>query len=191
VEKPGWTVLEPRARAKPDASTAPKIPGGLVANAPQRVAAVAVHRKQTQPPKPHTEATLLTAMETAGKEVSDRELSAAMRDAGLGTPATRAATIEKLLAHGYLTRKGKALIATADGVALIRAVHPLVRSAEMTGAWELRLRRIERGEEAVDGFMRELATYVQEVVAEEAKKPVLQAPRSAAPPDVAADGGVE
>jgi DNA topoisomerase-3 len=171
VEAAGWTVLEPRMAADKE-MRASKIPGGLVEGAIQRVTNVSVLRKQTQPPKPHTEATLLTAMEAAGKEVSDQELSAVMRDSGLGTPATRASIIEALIERGYLQRKGKALVATPDGASLVRAVHPLVRSPEMTGRWELRLRRIERSEEQAEPFLRELADYVRSVVADEARKPL-------------------
>jgi DNA topoisomerase-3 len=179
VESPGWNVLDPRpVRRAPDEP--PKIPAGLEAGEPQRVSDVVVHRKQTSPPSRFTEATLLTAMETAGKTLDDRALIDAMRDSGLGTPATRAATIETLLARGYITREAKNLRGTPLGAALVAAVHPLVRSAEMTGRWELRLRRMERGQEALEPFMRDIAAYVREVVGAEAEKPAAPRQRMAA-----------
>jgi DNA topoisomerase-3 len=114
-------------------------------------------------------------MEMAGRKLEDRALIEAMRESGLGTPATRAATIETLLARGYIAREAKNLLATRLGEALIDAVHPLVQSPEMTGRWEQRLRRMERGQEPLGPFMLDIAAYVREVVATEAVKPA--APR--------------
>ncbi|HKP60261.1 MAG TPA: DNA topoisomerase 3 [Polyangiales bacterium] len=170
IEALGWKLLDPvPARAAPNAKL--PIPAGLALGDPLRVEDVVVHRKQTQPPKPLTEATLLTAMETAGKQLDDKALIDALRGAGLGTPATRAAILETLIARRYLERVGKSLRATASGVALIAAVHPLVKSAEMTGRWEQRLARMERGEERFEPFMRDIADYVKQVVAHESQKP--------------------
>ena len=180
VESPGWSVLDPRPAVRRAPDEPPKIPAGLEPGEPQRVTDVVVHRKQTAPPPRFTEATLLTAMETAGKALDERALIDAMRDSGLGTPATRAATIETLLSRGYITREGKNLRGTPLGAALVAAVHPLVRSAEMTGRWELRLRRMERGQEPFEPFMRDIAAYVREVVAVEAEKPAAPRQRMAA-----------
>ena len=104
--------------------------------------------KQTKPPARYTEATLLRAMETAGKLVEDDEAAEAMKESGLGTPATRAATIERLIDTEYLAREGKALRATDKGLGLIRMLgdHLLTRP-ELTGGWEKRLIDIERGQE--------------------------------------------
>ena len=93
-------------------------------------------KKQTRPPPRLNDATLLTAMETAGRTLDEKELSDAMKDSGLGTPATRASIIETLLARGYVVRDGKALQATERGVGLIAVVDPEVKSAAMTGEWE-------------------------------------------------------
>lgn len=175
LQRPGWTVLNPLRREPSGSQVAPglpKIPPGLVPGDAQRVTDVRVHRKQTQPPKPHTEATLLSAMESAGRQIEDEALREAMRDAGLGTPATRAAIIETLLLRGYLARSGKTLTSTPLGAALIEAVHPLVRSPELTGRWEQRLRKMERGEDKLDAFMSDIAGYVREVVGVEATKPM-------------------
>ena len=110
-------------------------------------------KKTTRPPARYTEATLLTAMETAGAALDDKELSAAMKERGLGTPATRAAIIETLLARDYMVRRGKVLEATDKGIGLIAAVDPVVKSPAMTGDWEARLKRIERGQDTLDAFM--------------------------------------
>jgi len=121
--------------------------------------------KQTRPPPRHTEATLLSAMETAGKAIEDEALRAAMKDTGLGTPATRAATIETLIKRGFITRAGKNVQATPTGVALIQAL-PVqsLASAELTGSWEARLARIARGAENRTAFMQDIGHYVTEVV---------------------------
>ncbi len=101
--------------------------------------------KKTRPPKRFTEATLLTAMETAGKTLDDKELSEAMKESGLGTPATRAEIIETLLRREYIVRQGKTLEATDKGIRLIEVVHPHVKSPAMTGQWEAQLQQIQRG----------------------------------------------
>ena len=122
-------------------------------------------RKQTLPPRPYTEASLLSAMESAGKALSDDELRAAMKDTGLGTPATRAAIIETLLKREYARRDRKQITATAAGRALIDAVPvPSLASAELTGEWEARLARIARREDSRSAFMADIARYVTEVV---------------------------
>jgi len=119
--------------------------------------------RQTRPPPRHTEATLLGTMESAGREIEDEALRAAMKDTGLGTPATRAATIETLLKRKFIAREGKLLVATPTGIALIeRLPVPTLASPELTGAWEARLARISRGQEARAAFMADIARYVRE-----------------------------
>jgi len=121
--------------------------------------------KQTTPPPRYTEATLLGAMESAGKTIDDEALRAAMKDSGLGTPATRAAIIETLLKRDYIVRTKQQLIPTALGIALIEAL-PVksLASPELTGAWEARLARIARGEDSRAAFMADITRYVAEVV---------------------------
>ena len=121
-------------------------------------------RKKTRPPKRFTEATLLTAMETAGKTLDEKELSDAMKETGLGTPATRAAIIEVLLKRGYMIRSGKSLEATDKGIRLIEIVHPEVKSPAMTGQWEAYLTRIQRGKAQLEPFLKGIEDYVREVV---------------------------
>jgi DNA topoisomerase-3 len=121
--------------------------------------------KQTRPPTPHTEATLLTAMEYAGREIADETLRAAMREFGLGTPATRAATIEILIRRGFVVREGKQLRATALGAGLIDTLPVAsLASPELTGQWEARLARVARGQETRAAFMTDIAGYVRDVV---------------------------
>ncbi len=122
-------------------------------------------RGQTRPPPRYSEGTLLAAMETAGRGIEDEELRRAMKETGLGTPATRAATIETLIKRGFIERQSKTLHPTPTGIALIQAL-PVqsLASPELTGSWEARLNRIARGQDRRDGFMRDIATYVGEVV---------------------------
>ncbi|HZT57492.1 MAG TPA: DNA topoisomerase, partial [Pyrinomonadaceae bacterium] len=123
--------------------------------------------KQTKAPPRYSESSLLGAMETAGKKVEDEELRLAMKDAGLGTPATRAAIIETLLKREYVVREKKSLVATEKGAALIRMLpSPLLKSAELTGRWEQKLSRMARREYAFDEFMSEVGSMITELVAQ-------------------------
>jgi DNA topoisomerase III len=124
-------------------------------------------RKETQPPRRFSEASLLGAMETAGKDIEDAELRDAMKDSGIGTPATRAAIIERLIQVGYIEREGRALHATDKGVQVISLLgeHPLT-SAELTGDWERRLALIEQGEDSRPAFMDDIVKFTTETVAE-------------------------
>src|SRR5919106_148340 len=124
-------------------------------------------RKETKPPRRFTDASLLGAMETAGKEIEDAELREAMKDSGIGTPATRASIIERLVDVGYMEREGRALHATEKGVQVISLLgpHPLT-SAELTGDWERRLGLIERGEDTRPAFMSDIAKFVTDTVQE-------------------------
>jgi DNA topoisomerase-3 len=124
-------------------------------------------RKETQPPRRFSDASLLAAMETAGKDIEDAELREAMKGSGIGTPATRAAIIERLIQVGYIEREGRALHATEKGVQVVSLLgaHPLT-SAEMTGDWELRLARIEHGEDTRPAFMSDIEKFTAETVAE-------------------------
>jgi DNA topoisomerase-3 len=121
--------------------------------------------KETKPPRRYSDASLLAAMETAGKLVDDDELREAMKDSGIGTPATRAAIIERLIQVGYLERDGRSLVATEKGLNVIRLLgrHPLT-SPELTGQWEHRLDAIERGEDSRERFMRDIAGFAGETV---------------------------
>lgn len=119
----------------------------------------------TTPPKPYTEATLLRAMETAGKFVDNEELRDALKENGIGRPSTRAAIIETLFKRGYIRRERKSLFPTDTGRELISTIHEdLLKSAELTGIWERKLRQIERGDYNAQAFIDELKTMVGDVV---------------------------
>jgi DNA topoisomerase-3 len=124
-------------------------------------------RKETQPPRRFSEASLLAAMETAGKDIGDAELREAMKDSGIGTPATRASIIERLLQVGYIERDGRALHATEKGIHVIELLgnHPLT-SPELTGTWEHRLGRIEHGEDSRKAFMADIVKFTTATVEE-------------------------
>ena len=126
-----------------------------------------LQEKTTTPPKYYTEATLLRAMETAGKTVDNEELRDAMKENGIGRPSTRAAIIEKLFQRKYIVREKKNIHATELGINLIQTIiSPLLKSAELTGIWEKKLREIERGAFTAQQFLDELKLMTTEVVRE-------------------------
>jgi DNA topoisomerase-3 len=126
---------------------------------------IASARKETKPPRRYSDASLLGAMETAGKLVEDDELREAMKDSGIGTPATRAAIIERLITVGYIERDGRALVATEKGRNVIRLLNEhALTSPELTGSWEQRLGKIERGEDSRKDFMSDIAGFAGETV---------------------------
>lgn len=121
--------------------------------------------KETQPPKYYTEADLLRAMETAGKQIEDEELRDLMKENGIGRPSTRAGIIETLQKRHYIRKDKKRLLATPTGVELIQTIqNELLKSAELTGQWERKLRMIEDGKYNVSGFMEELKNMVNEII---------------------------
>lgn len=163
VLEPGWTALYPR----PATAAAPEDEQELPAF---RVGESGPHEPfiregATTPPKPYTEASLLGAMETAGKLVEDEQLREALKERGLGTPATRAAIIETLLERGYIVREKKALAATDLGRYLIALVRDRgLKSPELTGEWEAQLREIERGRLDPGRFLGAIVRYTGELI---------------------------
>lgn len=126
-----------------------------------------IHQGKTSPPKPYTEATLLRAMETAGKQVDDEEVRELMKDNGIGRPSTRANIIETLFKRKYIEKKKKNIFATQTGMDLIDTIqNELLKSAELTGDWERKLRLIEKGEYVLDTFKQELIQMVVELTRE-------------------------
>ncbi|MBR1593450.1 MAG: DNA topoisomerase 3 [Alloprevotella sp.] len=122
-------------------------------------------QKMTQPPKPYTEATLLRAMETAGRTVEDEELRDAMKENGIGRPSTRAAIIETLFRRNYIRKNRKTLYATPTGVELIAIIkEDLLKSAELTGRWEKKLRQIEHHEYSSAQFVEEMKQMIGDIV---------------------------
>jgi DNA topoisomerase-3 len=124
-------------------------------------------RKETKPPRRYSDASLLGAMETAGKLVDDEELREAMKESGIGTPATRAAIIERLIQVGYVERDARSLVASEKGLNVIRLLNShALTSPELTGSWEHRLGKIERGEDSREAFMGDIAGFAKETITE-------------------------
>lgn len=124
--------------------------------------------KETTPPKPYTEATLLRAMETAGKQIDDEELRDLLKENGIGRPSTRANIIETLYKRNYMRKKGKSIEATETGISLINTIqNELLKSAELTGQWEKKLRMIEKSTFETGAFMTELKQMVCSIVESE------------------------
>ncbi len=178
VLAPGWRAVFAKTAGGTDSAEAPDTPDNPEAQestgtlpdfvkGEQGPHEPQLKEKTTTPPKYYTEATLLRAMETAGKTVEDEDLRDAMKENGIGRPSTRAAIIEKLFQRKYIERKGKAVHATALGIDLIaKIISPLLMSAELTGRWEKKMRMIERGEYEARDFLAELKQMTTEVVRE-------------------------
>jgi DNA topoisomerase-3 len=164
----GWKGVygeEPRREGAEDDSGGDQLLPVLERGEPVETISVESIRKETQPPRRFTDASLLGAMETAGKDIAEAELREAMKDSGIGTPATRAAIIERLIDVGYIEREGRALHATDKGVQVIDLLgeHPLT-SAELTGSWEHRLGLIEQGVQDRADFMADIERFTTETV---------------------------
>jgi DNA topoisomerase III len=145
-----------------------------------KVQEVGSEAKETKPPRRYSEGSLLAAMETAGKLVDEEELREAMKDSGIGTPATRAAIIERLLQVAYIERDGRALVVTEKGLNVIRLLgeHALT-SPGLTGEWEHRLSKIETGEDSREAFMGDIVKFTSETVGElDAKLKDVRIPRA-------------
>ena len=166
ILKMGWREIFAKEKQEDDPQEEQKslpafVKGESGAHQPQ------LQEKTTTPPKYYTEATLLRAMETAGKTVDDEELRDAMKENGIGRPSTRAAIIEKLFQRKYIVREKKNIHATELGINLIHTIiSPLLKSAELTGLWEKKLREIERGTFTAQQFLDELKQMTIEVVHE-------------------------
>src|SRR6185437_3992229 len=167
---PGWrgvydeVAADARPKGEEDEGIDQQLPR-LEQGESVRTAKIAAERKETKPPRRYSDASLLGAMETAGKLVDDEELREAMKESGIGTPATRAAINERLITVGYVERDARALVATEKGLNVIRLLdaHQLT-SPELTGSWEHRLGRIERGEDSREDFMGDIAGFAEETV---------------------------
>jgi len=164
LREPGWLEVYGKAAAGEDEATLVPVNDGEPAKADQ----IEVKELVTKPPARFNEATLLSAMEGAGKLVEDEELREAMSQRGLGTPATRAAIIEGLLLQEYIRREGRELAASAKGIKLITAIRELqigaLSSPEMTGEWEYKLKQIEAGQFGRETFMQEIRDLVAGVI---------------------------
>jgi len=163
VTLPGWRVLYDREESESDEGGEQALPP-LSKGDRRLVKEAKLLSKKTKPPAAYTESTLLQAMETAGKFVEDEELRQAMKDGGLGTPATRAEIIEKLIRVGYMFREKKKLVPTQKGITLVSLVDGHLKSPELTGNWEKRLVDISKGKGNSPDFMNDISLFVQTTV---------------------------
>ncbi len=165
ILEPGWRVLFPNDKAEKKDDEAEVLPDFTEGEKGPHTPSLA--EKMTQPPKYYSEASLLRAMETAGKTVDDEELRDLMKENGIGRPSTRAAIIETLFKRNYIVRDKKRIVATKTGIALIDTIeNELLKSATLTGMWEKKMRDIEHGTYSMETFMGELKSMVQEVSSE-------------------------
>ncbi len=174
VLEAGWTVVNPRVAANDGEEderrqTIPPLREGQQVN----VEAMEVVEKETKPPKPYTDATLLTAMKNAGREVDDEALAAAMKESGLGTPATRAEIIERLIRSEFVQRNKKSLAATEKGKTLVAVVAESLKSPELTGQWEQKLKDVEEGQLSGEAFHQSIIAFVESLVPQVAQSPTL------------------
>jgi DNA topoisomerase-3 len=169
---PGWRAVydelssEARLKGEDDEGAEQQLPR-LEDGEQVQTTQIASERKETKPPRRYSDASLLGAMETAGKLVDDDELREAMKDSGIGTPATRSAIIERLIQVGYVERDARALVPTEKGLNVIRLLNEhALTSPGLTGSWEHRLGKIERGEDSRRDFMNDIAGFAQDTVKE-------------------------
>lgn len=170
VLQEGWKEAEPKRKEKDgDKRGLPPLKKDQIV----QINAMELLEKETAPPKRFTDSTLLTAMKNAGKEVEDDALAQAMKEQGLGTPATRAEIIEKLIRTRLVERKKKVIYPTEKGMALISVVHDMLKSPELTGKWEQKLKDVENGEYSVDRFNHAIQTFVTKLIPRVAQSPIL------------------
>lgn len=168
IKDPGWTVSEPKVEAKKgkdkdkeeETQQLPLLTKGQVV-AKQKAE---LKEKKTSPPKPYDDATLLAAMKNAGQEIDDEDLAGYMKQRGLGTPATRAAIIERLLQTGYISRQKKSLVPTDKGKALIEQVHGDLKDVKLTASWEQRLADMQEGQLEFAAFEGDIAAFVRDLI---------------------------
>lgn len=163
ILSPGWRVVYGNTADEENKGDEQIMPEFVIGESGEHEPSL--QEKQTTPPKPYTEATLLRAMETAGKQVDDEEIRDLMKDNGIGRPSTRAAIIETLFKRKYIEKQKKNLLPTDIGIRLIQTIHiDLLKSVEMTGMWEKKLRLIEKGEYQTQDFLSEMKSLVAQLV---------------------------
>ena len=161
----GWKILYANDEKKKEREDEQKLPA-INKGAEVFFKDIEILKKQTQPPKQYTESTLLSAMENAGRLVEDEELKEQLKENGLGTPATRAAIIERLIQVGYVQREKKNLVPTQKGISIINTVPKELKSAELTGKWEKALNSIAKGSFSPERFMESINNFTRFVVTE-------------------------
>lgn len=161
---PGWKAVPPleqmpKAKSRKKAEETETALPPLAVGDERKVKNTSVKEDLTKPPAPHTDASLLAKMETAGRDIEDEELRRQMKASGIGTPATRAAIIERLIKVGYVVREKKTLQPTEKGIQLIALLPQEITSAEMTGRWEQALSKMADGEQSEEGFMTSIHRF--------------------------------
>mgnify|MGYP002608035011 FL=1 len=163
IVQKGWTelnVVSEKEKKKTKEDVLPNVVVGQEETAKK----VKINSKKTKPPKAYNEAGLLSAMENAGRFVEDEELKEQLKESGLGTPATRAAIIEKLIKTGYIVRKAKNLVPTEKGIKLIEIVPKEMKTPETTGKWEKSMTIVSKGAMEPEKFMNSIKRYVNYIV---------------------------
>lgn len=159
IKDPGWRAVTAKVAAD-EARDQDEMPEQALKHQkkgePKPVRSIRLEKGQTSPPARYTEATLLTAMESPGKFIEDEELREAVKEAGLGTPATRAEIIEKLIGYGYIERQSNRLVPASKGIQLVSLAPKVLSSPELTARWELRLEKISRGQENPESFLADI-----------------------------------
>lgn len=170
IKDPGWTIIDPKA-----ATTSDSKKKGSKKDELQKLPAISkgdnidkrkaeAKKGKTTPPKPYDDSTLLTAMKNAGRELDDEDLASYMKQKGLGTPATRAAIIERLLKTGYITRQKKSLLPTDKGMALIGQVEEKLKDIALTASWEQRLADMQEEKLTHASFEKDISSFVKEIL---------------------------
>lgn len=166
IKEPGWTEANAESAREEEKGEDPQVLPPLAEGQNVIKRNAQLKEGKTTPPKPYDDASLLTAMKNAGQEIKDEDLAAYMKQSGLGTPATRAAIIEKLIAVEYIERKKKALVPTAKGKALINQVHLTLKDVALTASWEQQLANIQESTTPADFFATAIIQFVQEIFPE-------------------------
>ncbi|HEY9684272.1 MAG TPA: DNA topoisomerase 3 [Oculatellaceae cyanobacterium] len=174
IKDPGWTILEPKEKNKEsdkakDSEDAQQLPP-LQQNQKVSKRKAEIKEGKTTPPKPYDDASLLTAMKTAGKELDDEDLAAYMKQSGLGTAATRAQIIERLLHSAYIERSKRSLLPTEKGKALIASVHPNLKNVALTARWEQQLSDMVDGKVSLSKFEEDIASFLRWLLPEVTKQ---------------------
>jgi len=172
LKDPGWTVVDPKAnedekkKGKKDkeAESEAQVLPPLVKDQEVVKTKAELKESKTNPPKPYDDGSLLTAMKNAGQEIDDEDLASYMKQKGLGTPATRAAIIERLLQTGYIERNKKSLAPTDKGLSLISQMHNDLRDVKLTAFWEQQLADMQDGKLALNKFEQDIATFVRTIL---------------------------
>lgn len=168
IKEAGWTVLEPKntesGKKQKDAEEEPQQLPVLTEGQQSTKRKAELKERKTSAPKPYDDATLLTAMKNAGRDLDDEDLASYMKQRGLGTPATRAAIIERLLQTGYVLRNKKQLVPTEKGKALIKQVHSDLKDVALTATWEQRLADMQDGQLLPDKFENDIGDFVRRIL---------------------------